>query len=243
MTFKIPKVNWPKMEWPKVNWSKINWSSIYKISVIEVLVLFTILFFTYTMPLTVNKFSRSFFGKLLILLSIGFVTHYKVIYGIVLAVLFIVISEIGYMESFSVKETADQKTADQTAADQKAADQKTAADQKAADKKAADKKAAADKKKKKTADQKEGMKGKDGMEGKKSKNPKEQDSKVAFIKAHCGAKRVNFDLQTIQQDYTGLMFSEGVCDPCDPGCHFSIDDTSNSLYNYEKNVHPVDKRQ
>ena len=177
------------------------------------------------MPLTVNKFSRSFFGKLLILLSIGLVTHYKVIYGIVLAVLFIVISEIGYMESFSVKENEDQKKADQKAADQKAADQK-AADQK-----------------KKTADQKEGMKGKDGMEGKKSKNPKEQDSKVAFIKAHCGAKRVNFDLQTIQQDYTGLMFSEGVCDPCDPGCQFSIDDTSNSLYNYEKNVHPVDKRQ
>jgi hypothetical protein len=216
MTFKMPKVNWPKMEWPK-----IDWRSIYKISLIEVLVLFTILFFTYTMPLTVNKFSRSFFGKLLILLSIGFVTHYKVIYGIVLAVLFIVISEIGYMESFSVKDAADQK-----AADQKAADKKAAADQK-----------------KKTADQKEGMKGKDGMEGKKSKNPKVQDSKVAFIKAHCGAKRVNFDLQTIQQDYTGLMFSEGVCDPCDPGCQFSIDDTSNSLYNYEKNVHPVDKRQ
>ena len=227
MTFKIPKVNWPKMEWPKVNWSKIDWSSIYKISVIEVLVLFTILFFTYTMPLTVNKFSRSFFGKLLILLSIGFVTHYKVIYGIVLAVLFIVISEIGYMESFSVKEEADQKTADK----QEAADKKEAA----AKNKAADKKAA--------ADQKEGMKGKDGMEGKKSKTPKVQDSKVAFIKAHCGAKRVNFDLQTIQQDYTGLMFSEGVCDPCDPGCQFSIDDTSNSLYNYDKNVQPVDKHQ
>ena len=215
MTFKIPKVNWPKVNWPKVNWpkvnwSKIDWSSIYKISLIEVLVLFTILFLTYTMPLTVNKFSRSFFGKLLILLSIGLVAHYKIIYGIVLAVLFIVISEIGYLESFSDVESFSNN-----------------------DKKDTDKKKA----------KKEGMKGKDGMEGKKNKNPKVQDSKVAFIKDHCGAKKVNFDLQTIQKDYTGLMFSEGVCDPCDPGCQFSMDNTSDSLYTYDKNVNPVDKQQ
>ena len=150
------------LSWPKVNWS---WSYIYKISVLEVLVLFTLVFFTYTMPLSVHKFSRSFVGKLLILLSIGLVAHYKIIYGIVLAVLFIVIAEIGYLESFL---------------------------------------------------------GQDRMEGKKTTIKKETDAHVAFRKAHCGAKRVNFDLETIQQDYTDLQFSNGVCDPCDSACQFSI---------------------
>jgi hypothetical protein len=188
MTFKMPKVDW----------SKLNWSSIYKIGLIEVLVLFTILFLTYTMPLTVNKFSRSFFGRLLILLSIGLVSHYKIIYGIVLAVLFIVISEIGYMESFSDKKKTDEKTDEH----------KTSKNKK-----------------------------KEGMEN------QVQASKTAFINDHCGAKRVNFDLETIQQDYTGLMFSDGVCDPCDPTCKFSIDSTSDSLYNYDIIVKPVDKQQ
>lgn len=160
----------------------INWTNLYKISLLEVLVLFTILFFTYTMPLTVNKFSRSFFGKLLILLSIGLVAHYKIIYGIVLAVLFIVISEIGYLESFSEKA-------------------------------------------------KEGMKN------------KEQASKTAFIKDHCGAKKSTFNLETIQQDYTDLLFTDGVCDPCDLTCRFTIDDTSDSLYNYNKIIKPVDVHQ
>ena len=193
MTFKIPKIEWPK---------------IYKIGLIEVLVLFTILFFTYTMPLTVNKFSSSFFGKLLILLSISLVSHYKIIYGIVLAVLFIVISEIGYMESFSVnnKKTDDKKKKEGINDKQK------------------------DEKNKQNADER--------RHGEPSKA-----SKTAFINDHCGAKRVNFDLQTIQQDYTGLMFSDGVCDPCDPSCRFSIDNTSDSLYNYDKIVNPEDVRQ
>ena len=213
MTFKIPKVNWSKVNWPKV-----NWPSIYKIGLIEVLVLFTILFFTYTMPLTVNKFSSSFFGKLLILLSIGLVSHYKIIYGIVLAVLFIVISEIGYMESFGDMESFIDKKKDDKKKDDK-------------------KKEGMEDKKKKNDKKKDDKKKKEGMEN------KVQASKTAFIKDHCGAKRVNFDLQTIQQDYTALMFSDGVCDPCDPGCKFSMDNTSDSLYNYDKNVHPVDKRQ
>jgi hypothetical protein len=161
--------------------NKIDWSSVYKISLVEVLVLFTLLFFTYTMPLTVNKFSQSFVGKLLMLLSIGLVAHYKIIYGVVLAVLFIFISEIGYMESFSNKE---------------------------------------------------------GME-----DGKIQESKTAFIKDHCGTKRSTFDLETIQQDYTGLLFTDGVCDPCDPTCRFNIDDTSDSLYNYNKIIKPVDVQQ
>ena len=167
----------------KINFKKINWPNIYKITLLEVLVLFTILFFTYTMPLTVNKFSRSFFGKLLILLSIGLVAHYKIIYGIVLAVLFIVISEIGYMESFSEKAI------------------------------------------------------KEGMEN------KVQTSKTAFIKDHCGTKKSTFNLDTIQQDYTGLLFQDGVCDPCDLTCRFTIDDTSDSLYNYNKIIRPVDVQQ
>lgn len=162
------------------NIPKIDWPTLYKISLVEALVLFTLLFFTYTMPLTVNKFSQSFVGKLLILLSIGLVAHYKIIYGIVLAVLFIFISEIGYMESFSDKE---------------------------------------------------------GMED------KIQESKTAFIKDHCGAKKSTFDLETIQQDYTGLLFTDGVCDPCDPTCRFNIDDTSDSLYNYNKIIKPVDVQQ
>lgn len=181
MTIKMPKMEWPKMKWPK-----IDWISIYKISLIEVLVLFTVLFFTYTMPLTVNKFSSSFFGKLLILLSIGLVAHYKIIYGIILAILFIVISEIGYMESFS---------------------------------------------------------GIESFSDKKDVENKVKDYKTVFINDHCGAKRVNFDLETIQQDYTNLMFSDGVCDPCDSTCKFSIDNTSDSLYNYDKIVNTVNESQ
>ena len=193
MTFKIPKV---------------NWSKIYKISLIELLVLFTILFLIFTMPLTVNKFSSSFFGKLLILLSIGLVSHYKIIYGIVLAILFIVISEIGYIENFGDIENFS------------ANDKKTG------------------NKNKQNADKEKNKKN-----SKESMENQVQASKTAFIKDHCGAKRVNFDLETIQQDYTGLTFSDGVCDPCDPACKFSIDNTSDSLYTYDKNVTPVDKRQ
>ena len=95
----------PSFDLSNINFPKINWLEIYKISLIEVLILFTILFFTYTMPLTVNKFSRSLFGKMLILLSIGLVSHYNITSGIVLAVLFIVISEIGYLESFTGAES------------------------------------------------------------------------------------------------------------------------------------------
>ena len=186
--------------------TKLKWPNIYKITLIEVLVLFTILFFTYTMPLTVNKFSRSFFGKLLILLSIGLVSYYRIIYGIILAVLFIGISEIGYMESFSDKDKTDKDKNDKDKNDK--------------DKNKNDKKA-----------------GKEGMEN------KIQASKTAFINDHCGANRVNFDLQSIQDDYTQLVFINDVCDPCDPACGFNIDDTTDSLYNYDRLVNPVDRRQ
>jgi len=203
---------------PKMKWPKLNWSSIYKISLFEVVILFAILFFTYTMPLTVNKFSRSFFGKLLILLSVGLVAHYKIIYGLVLAVLFIVISEIGYMESFS---DMDKKTGD---------DKKKTSDNK---KKTSDKNKKTSDKKKQAG--KEGMTGKDGL-------TTDQESKIAFIKDHCGDKKVTFDLETIQRDYTGLKFNAGVCDPCEPTCQYYIDNTSDSLYTYNKLVNPVDKQ-
>ena len=86
------------------------------------------------------------------------------------------------------------------------------------------------------------MKGKDGMEGKKHGLSSDQDSKIAFITDHCGTKRVNFDLETIQREYTGLIFNNGVCDPCDPTCQFYIDNSSDSLYTYNKLVNPVDEQ-
>lgn len=200
--------------------TKLKWPNIYKISLIEVFVLFTILFFTYTMPLTVNKFSRSFFGKLLILLSIGLVSYYRIIYGIILAVLFIGISEIGYMESFSDKDKTDKDKNDKDKNKNDKDKNKTDKDKNDKDKNKNDKKA-----------------GKEGMEN------KVQASKTAFINDHCGANRVNFDLQSIQDDYTQLVFINDVCDPCDPACGFNIDDTTDSLYNYDRLVNPVDRRQ
>ena len=50
------------------------------------------------MPIQVHRFSTSLFGKLLILTSIIFVSYYNVVYGIVLAILFISISELGKFE-------------------------------------------------------------------------------------------------------------------------------------------------
>jgi len=181
------------------------------------------------MPLTVNKFSRSFFGKLLILLSIGLVSYYRIIYGIILAVLFIGISEIGYMESFSDKDKTDKDKNNKNNKDKNKNDK----DKNKNDKDKNDN----DKEKNKDKNNKDKKAGKEGMEN------KVQASKTAFINDHCGANRVNFDLQSIQDDYTQLVFINDVCDPCDPACGFNIDDTTDSLYNYDRLVNPVDRRQ
>lgn len=80
------------------NFYNSNKADLYKIGLFEVVVMFTLLFFIYTMPIQVHRFSTSLFGRLLILVSIIFVSYYNVIYGIVLALLFIAISELGKFE-------------------------------------------------------------------------------------------------------------------------------------------------
>ena len=83
-----------------INEISINEISIYKIGLYEVIILFILLFFTYTMPMTMYKFTSSFFGKVVALLAIISATYCNVAYGIVLAGLFMVISELGYLEGF-----------------------------------------------------------------------------------------------------------------------------------------------
>ena len=74
--------------------------NLYEIGLYEIIIMFIVLFFTYTMPLTVYKFTSSFLGKFISLLSIIYACYYNIAYGLVLAVLFIGISEIGYLEGF-----------------------------------------------------------------------------------------------------------------------------------------------
>jgi len=69
----------------------------------EIFFLFIIFFFTYTMPITVHKFTTSFFGKVISLLSIIYAAYHNIAYGLVLPLLFIGISEIGNKEHFESK--------------------------------------------------------------------------------------------------------------------------------------------
>lgn len=162
-----------------------NYAKLYEIGLIELSVLFSLVFLIYTMPISVYRFSKSFFGKLIILLAIFLSGYRNISHGIVLAVLFLLVSEIGKMEGFTEVE---------------------------------------------------------GMENKDNKD-KVQDSKTAFIKDHCGDKRTTFDLETIQKDYTGLVFTDGVCDPCDTTCRYKIDNTNDSLYNFDIDIAPKDDVQ
>ena len=80
------------------NFYKNNKSDFYKIGIVEIIIMFTLLFFIYTMPIQVHRFSTSLFGRVLILLSIIYASYYNVMYGVTLALLFIVISELGKFE-------------------------------------------------------------------------------------------------------------------------------------------------
>jgi len=74
--------------------------NLYKIGLYEIIILFIVLFFTYTMPLTVYKFTSSFLGKFISLLSIIYACYYNISYGVVLAIIFLSVSEVGYRENF-----------------------------------------------------------------------------------------------------------------------------------------------
>jgi len=65
------------------------------------------------------------------------------------------------------------------------------------------------------------------------------DDKDAFFKEHCSAeKKTKFNLKTILKDYTGLVFTDGVCDPCDKTCRYTINNTSQSVHILDTNIKP-----
>ena len=134
------------------------------------------------MSLTMYKFTSSFFGKFVSLLSIMYAAYYNIAYGIVLAIVFLGISEIGYLESFTSVEGF-----------------------------------------------------KDNI--KKTIVP---SAKEAFIKKHCTDKKTKFNLDTIEEDYPELVFTDGVCDPCDPTCRYVINNTEESLYDFDHKIKPDD---
>ena len=161
-----------------INEISINEISIYKIGLYEVIILFILLFFTYTIPMTMYKFTSSFFGKVVALLAIISATYCNVAYGIVLAGLFMVISELGYLEGFNNIHV---------------------------------------------------------------NKPDIPSNKVAFITEHCKSKTAkNFDLATIDTEYPNLVFTHGVCDPCDPTCRYNIKSTDESLYDFDQKIKPKD---
>lgn len=102
---------------------KFNLNSLSAIAMYEVGVIFSILLVTYTMPMTVYKFSSSLFGKIIIILSIIYASYYNIKYGVILAVLFIGISELGKLEEgFDDMKTEEEKAMDDKAMDDKAKD-------------------------------------------------------------------------------------------------------------------------
>jgi hypothetical protein len=164
----------------KININEINIYKIglYKIGLYEVIILFILLFFTYTMPMTMYKFTSSFFGKVVALLAIISATYCNVAYGIVLAGLFMIISELGYLEGFYNTHV---------------------------------------------------------------NKPDIPSNKVAFITEHCKSKTAkNFDLATIDTEYPNLVFTHGVCDPCEPTCRYNIKPTDESLYDFDQKIKPKD---
>lgn len=175
--------------------NKLNLDELYKIGMYEIVVLFIILFFTYTMPLTMYKFTNSFFGKIVSLSAIIYCAYQNIAYGIILAVIFIGISEIGYLERFTSE--ADTIKADTIKADTMS------------------------------------------IEGMVVK-PEIPNVKDKFISDHCGANKTNFDLETIEKDYTGLVFTDGICNPCDKSCRYTINNTSENLYLFDTKIKPQD---
>jgi hypothetical protein len=167
-----------------------KYAKLYDIGITELSTLISLVFLIYAIPLSLYRFSTSFFGKSVILASIFLSSFRNIVHGIVLTLLLLLVLEIGSMEGMEGMESKDKKDMD-----------------------------------------------------KKDKTDKVQDSKTAFIKDHCGAKRTTFDLETIQKDYMGLVFTDGVCDPCDTKCQFKIDDTNDSLYNFDINIAPKDVKQ
>ena len=91
------------------NFYKSNKAELYKIGLWEVIIMFTLLFLIYTMPIQVNRFSASLFGRIIILASIISVSYYNVMYGVTLALLFIVISELGKFEEGMVNKKSTGK--------------------------------------------------------------------------------------------------------------------------------------
>ena len=77
---------------------------LYAISIYELIIMFTLIFIIYTMPVSIHRFSKSLFGKLVIIISILSISYYNIIYGIVLAGLFIIVSEVGHLEGFCESE-------------------------------------------------------------------------------------------------------------------------------------------
>jgi hypothetical protein len=157
-----------------ISFKKLHLQDLYKIGLYEIIILFIILFFTYTMPMTVYKFTNSLFGKLVSLLSIIYVAYYNIAYALVLTALFLFISEIGYLEGFAVNK------------------------------------------------------------------PVIPNVKDAFIKEHCTDKKTKFNLETIETDYAGLVFTDGVCNPCDKSCRYTINNTSENLYLFDTKIKPKD---
>ena len=166
--------------------------SLYEISVLEISIMFTIIFLIYTMPISVYKFSTSFFGKVLILGSIIFASYKNITYGVILAVLFMLISEIGRLERFTNMQDSTTSF--------------------------------------------ENINNFEGMVVREKTIP----VKEAFIKEHCSAKKTKFNLETIEKDFRGLEFTDGVCDPCDATCRYNISNTADNLYQFDKLVKPVD---
>lgn len=170
---------------------KTHAHSLYEISVLEISIMFTIIFLIYTMPISVYKFSSSFFGKVLILGSIICASYKNITYGIILAVLFMLVSEIGRMERFTTLQESSTSF--------------------------------------------ENINNFEGMVVKEPKIP----VKDAFITEHCGAKKTKFNLETIEEDFRGLEFTDGVCDPCDPTCRYNISNTADNLYQFDKLIKPA----
>jgi len=94
MNISLPRISLSKLK----NFYNSHKADLYKISLYEVIIMFTLLFIIYTMPIQVHRFSVSLLGKLIILLSVISISYYNVVYGIVLALLFIAISELGKFE-------------------------------------------------------------------------------------------------------------------------------------------------
>ena len=139
------------------------------------------------MPLSVYKFTSSFFGKVLTLASIIYLAYYNIAYSLVLTALFIFISEVGYLEGFTNVD---------------------------------------------------GLANVDGLT--KASKPIIPNVKDAFIKEHCTDKKTTFNLETIEEDYTGLVFTDGVCNPCDKTCRYTINNTSEQLYLFDTKIKPKD---